>query len=103
MADDKFGHIRDIISVIPDDQMREIHRTSLNRLPDMSDWYPSSKIDMALRSLLQPITIHRKAWEYALCMHGLEDLKVVHKDAAAIATGAGTEPPLYHFANHITN
>ena len=100
MVDNEFG-IRDIISVIPDDRMREANRTSLNRLPDISDWYPSSKIDMALRSLLQPITIHRKAWEYALCMHGLDDLGIVTDTATAIATGAGTEPPLYHFANRI--
>lgn len=96
-----FSHIRDVVSVIADDQMREIERTSLNRLPDISDWYPSGKIDMALRSLLQPVTIHRKAWEYALCMHGLDDLKVVNESSTAIATGAGTEPPLYHFANRI--
>jgi SAM-dependent methyltransferase len=93
--------VRPIFTVIPDNEMREIDRVSLNRLPDTTDWYPSGKLDLALRTIFQPITIHRKAWEYGLCMHGLEDLGVVSEGVKAIATGAGTEPPLYHFANRI--
>lgn len=93
--------IRDIFQVIPDDVMRDTERQSLNRIPDCSDWYPSGPLDLALRSIFQPVTIHRKAWEYGLCMYGLEQLGVVTPEASAIATGAGTEPPLYHFAHRI--
>lgn len=93
--------IRDFVSIIPDDLMREIDRSSLNRLPDPSDWMPGNRFTDILRSLGQPIVIHRKAWEYGLSIEGLERLGMVTPDARAIAVGAGTEPVLYHFANCI--
>ena len=48
----------------------------------------------------QPI-IHRKAWEYGLCIEGLEHFGVVKPDAVALAVGAGYERPLFYFANKI--
>jgi len=93
--------IRPIFQPLPDSQMREADRSSLNKMPDYSDWEPVGPLDLALRSLTQPVVIHRKAWEYAMCMLGLEQLGVVTQDAAAIAIGAGTEPPLYHFSRLI--
>lgn len=93
--------IRDFVSIIPDDAMREIERTSLNRMPDPTDWMPGNRFTDILRSLGQPTVIHRKAWEYGLSIEGLERLGMVTPDAKAIAVGAGTEPVLYHFANCI--
>lgn len=90
-----------MFSIVPDDAMREADRTSLNRLPDISDWAPGIRFTDILREMAQPITIHRKAWEYALCIEGLERLGAVESDAKAIAVGAGTEPVLYYFANRI--
>jgi ubiquinone/menaquinone biosynthesis C-methylase UbiE len=81
--------------------MRELDHRSLNRLPDVSDWEPGTRFTDILRELRQPVTIHRKAWEYALCIEGLEKLSVVNEHSRAIAVGAGTEPVLYHFANRI--
>ena len=91
--------IRDFVSIVPDDLMREIERPSLNRLPDPSDWMPGNRFTNILRSLDQPVVIHRKAWEYGLSIEGLERLGMVTPDSRAIAVGAGTEPVLYYFAN----
>jgi len=95
------NEIRDIFQIVPDDELREVVRTSLNRFPDASDWIPGERFTDILRSMGQPVTIHRKAWEYGLAIEGLERLGMVHAEAQAIAVGAGTEPVLYHFANRI--
>lgn len=98
IAQDK---IRDIFQIVPDNELREVVRTSLNRLPDPSDWIPGERFTDILRSMGQPVTIHRKAWEYGIAIEGLERLGMVGPEAKAIAVGAGTEPVLYHFANRI--
>ena len=90
-----------MFTVFPDDESREITRTSLNRMPDASDWIPGERFTDILCELGQPVTIHPKAWEYAIAIEGLERLGMVRPDARAIAVGAGTDPPLYYFANHI--
>jgi SAM-dependent methyltransferase len=95
------SEIRSIFKILPDNEMREVVRTSLNRLPDPSDWIPGECFTDILRSMGQPVTIHRKAWEYGIAIQGLRQLGVVTPTAKAIAVGAGTEPVLYYFANHI--
>jgi SAM-dependent methyltransferase len=45
--------------------------------------------------------IHRKQWEFGFCILGLESLGVVTPTASAISVGAGSERPLYYFANKI--
>ena len=94
--------IRDIFSVVPDDILRETVRTSMNRMPVISDWTPGEPFTNVLRELGQPICIHRKAWEYAICITGMTSLGLVTAEGSAVATGAGTEPPLYYFANRMT-
>lgn len=91
--------IRPWIDVQPDARMRRRTRASLNRLPDYADWEPGNRFTDLLRELGQPVTIHRKSWEYGLCLEGLEQLGALHPDATAIAVGAGSEPPLFHLAN----
>ncbi|GGF63762.1 hypothetical protein GCM10007301_24440 [Azorhizobium oxalatiphilum] len=93
--------LRPEVEVVPDDLMRERSRPSLNRLPDISDWEPGNTLTDIMRSMHQPICIHRKAWEYAICIQGLRQLGVVHENAVALSVGAGSEPPLYYFTNHI--
>jgi SAM-dependent methyltransferase len=93
--------IRPWIDVQPDAVVRHRTRTSLNRMPDYSDWEPGSRFTDLLRELRQPVTIHRKSWEYGLCLLGLEQLGALRPDASAIAVGAGSEPPLFHLANII--
>jgi glycosyltransferase involved in cell wall biosynthesis/SAM-dependent methyltransferase len=93
--------LRDEIRVLPDCEMRERDRPSLNRIPDISDWEAGGKLSDVMRELNQPICIHRKSWEYAMCIQGLRQLGGIRDDAVALAVGAGSEPPLYYFANAI--
>lgn len=94
--------IRDEVEVLPDNVMRQVERLSLNRLPDFCDWEPGNRQTDILREIGQPVCIHRKPWEYSLAITGLEQLGVVTENAQALAIGAGSEPPIYYYANKIT-
>jgi SAM-dependent methyltransferase len=93
--------IRNEVTVLPDDLMRLQERISLNRLPDISDWEAGGRLSDIMRELRQPVCVHRKSWEYALAIAGLEKFGLVTPEARAIAVGAGYESPLYYFANRI--
>lgn len=93
--------IRPFVHVVRDDDLREMDRTSLNRMPNAADWVPGGGLSDVLRSLDQPVCIHRKAWEYALCVEGLRQLSVLTPQARGLGVGAGTEPVLYLFANEV--
>lgn len=93
--------IRDEVEVLPDNVMRQVERLSLNRLPDFCDWEPGNRQTDILREIGQPVCIHRKPWEYSLAITGLEQLGVVTENAQALAIGAGSEPPIYYYANKI--
>ena len=93
--------VRREILVLPDDEMRERERTSLNRLPDLSDWEAGGQLSNVMKDLCQPVCIHRKSWEYAICIDGLHKLGRVNADSVGLSVGAGSEPPLYYFANKI--
>ena len=90
-----------IINVQSDDIMRGMRRRSLNRLPDLTDWEAGGHLSEVMRALGESVSIHRKSWEYAMCLHGLETLGVVHPEAEGLAIGAGSEKPLYYYANVI--
>lgn len=90
------------IEVLPDGVLRQKARPSLNRICDISDWRADAPITSMMRELGEGIYIHRKAWEYAWAVCGLRTLGVVTPEARAIAVGAGSERPLYHFANTIS-
>lgn len=89
------------VEIVRDIELRMNRKTSLNRLVDISDWEASGILSNIMGELHEGVYIHRKAWEYALCIHGLATLGVVREDSRAIAIGAGSERPLYYFANHI--
>ena len=93
--------IRDEVTVLPDDLMRLQERTSLNRFPDISDWEAGGRLSDIMTELRQPVCVHRKSWEYALAIEGLEKLGSVTPEARAIAVGAGYESPLFYLANRI--
>ncbi|MFY0613141.1 MAG: class I SAM-dependent methyltransferase [Hyphomicrobiaceae bacterium] len=95
------GRIRPEIIVLPDNELRQMERPSLNRLPDLADWEPGTRLTDLMRELWQPICIHRKGWEYGIALEGLERLGVVNENAQALAIGAGSEPPLFYYANLI--
>lgn len=87
------------ISVLPDPVMREANRDSLNRIPDFSDYEPGNRLTDLMREMGDPVVIHRKPWEYALCVDGLRQLGAITPNARALAVGAGYERPLFYFAN----
>jgi hypothetical protein len=89
------------VQILPGLVMRENAAYSLNRLPDISDWRIDSRFSNILGELNCGRYIHRKDWEYALCIEGLEKLGVVHPKARGLAVGAGYERPLFYFANKI--
>ncbi|HMA49101.1 MAG TPA: class I SAM-dependent methyltransferase [Magnetospirillaceae bacterium] len=90
-----------LVPVLPGLAMRDNGTISLNRLPDISDWRIGSRFSNILGELNCGRYIHRKDWEYGLCIEGLEKLGVVHPDAQALAVGAGYERPLFYFANKV--
>ncbi|MHB8972921.1 MAG: class I SAM-dependent methyltransferase [Pirellulaceae bacterium] len=83
----------------PDREMRQSPRPSLNRLCDMSDWKMHSDLDPYLRLAEGSVNIHRKGWEYAMCMMGADKFGLLNDNSNAIGVGAGSEFPLYYFAN----
>ena len=89
------------ITVVPDDRLREMERPSLNRLCNTLDWSAWGPLSNVMNEMADSVTIHRKSWEYALCVHGLRELGVVNEDAHALAVGAGYERPLFLFANTV--
>ena len=97
------NRLRPFVQVVRDDDLRELDRPSLNRFPNAADWVPGGALSDVLRGLNQPICIHRKAWEYALCVTGLRQLGVLGPQARGLGVGAGTEPVLYLFANEVAH
>lgn len=89
------------VQVVPGLAMRDNAARSLNRLPDISDWRIGSRFSEILGELNCGRYVHRKDWEYGLCIEGLEKLGVVHPEARALAVGAGYERPLFYYANKI--
>ncbi len=80
---------------------RDWESMSLNRMPDIFEWQVGTRFMDILWELRSPSGVHRKTWEYGLCVRGLERLGKITPDSVAIAVGAGFETPLFHFANKI--
>lgn len=89
------------IEVLSELALRRSSPRSFNRLPRLSDWAIDSPLIQRYAELKEPYTIHRKMWEYAICIEGLEAMGVVSPAAAGIAVGAGSERPLFYYANQI--
>ncbi|WP_170975683.1 class I SAM-dependent methyltransferase [Rhizobium sp. FY34] len=43
--------------------------------------------------------LHRKAWEYGTCVLGLNKLASLDEGSSILATGAGSDRPLFYYAN----
>lgn len=89
------------IQVVRDIDLRMSRKTSLNRLCDISDWEAGGELSLIIQSLGEGAYIHRKSWEYAMCVYGLEKLVKIDESSRAISVGAGYERPLYYYANRI--
>src|ERR1700730_2011729 len=81
--------------------MRRRRATSLNRLCNVRDWEPRGDLSEIMGELREPVCIHRKAWEYAICILGMKRLGRIFPTARALSVGAGYERPLFYFANRI--
>lgn len=89
------------IELVPERQLRREAPTTLNRTPRLSDWSVGGRLAHWMTELRQPHVVHRKMWEYAICMEGMERFGVVTPEAVALAVGAGSEAPLFYYANTI--
>lgn len=89
------------IEVVQETQLRRSPPRSLNRMPRLSDWAVDSPLTRRFAELREPYTVHRKMWEYAICLEGLEAMGVVSPSATGIAVGAGSERPLFYYATKI--
>jgi len=89
------------IEIVPDGVLRRTRPVSWNRLCNMRDWEPGGALSQTMKDIDEVPTIHRKPWEYAICINGLRELGCVTENSTAIAVGAGYERPLFYFANHI--
>ncbi len=96
-----YGPLSPAIRAVPDDVMRDADRPSLNRLCTTVDWEAHGVLSKVMNELNDSVCIHRKSWEYALCIHGLRQLDAVRPTSKAIAVGAGYERPLFLYANEI--
>lgn len=88
------------ISVVPDNVLRASSHSSLNRLPWTFDWEIWGGFSDIVNDLRDTHGLHRKSWEYATCIQGLRQLCQLDDTSSLLATGAGSERPLYYYANH---
>ncbi|MBO0727961.1 MAG: class I SAM-dependent methyltransferase [Acidimicrobiaceae bacterium] len=88
------------IKAVPDGDLRLDPRDRLNQICDISDWRIGPVLDK-IRELNEPPRIHRKAWELAKCIIGLERLGVVREDALGLSVGAGAETAIFYLANKV--
>lgn len=88
------------IQAVPDWVLRRDPRDCLNQVCDISDWRIGRFTDV-LRELHEGVRVHRKAWEYAKLVAGLERLGVLGPEALGVSVGAGAEGVLFYLANRI--
>lgn len=85
--------------ITPDNILRSAERTSFNRIPSTFDWEIWGSLGSKMIYLRDTPGIHRRSWEYAMCLLGQEALHPLESTSKVLATGAGTERPIYHYAN----
>ena len=82
----------------------------LNKLCNLEDWQ-IPELRAAMRLLEPDLALHypefpgnrehRKSWEWAHMMVGLESLDALPPDGMALGVGAGHEPPLFELTNRM--
>lgn len=98
-TDLKFSEFQDV-QITSDRVMRRERRKALNKACDIFDWN-DDRVQKILKELNESYLIHRKSWEYAQTVIGLEQLNCIRPDSRALSVGAGHEKLLYYFANRI--
>jgi len=89
------------IEVLPDSEMRRLKRTSYNRLVDISDWRPGGLLVKFMQAMGEGPYVHRKSWEYGMCVMGLFGLGAINPFARGLAVAAGYERPFYYLTHHV--
>ena len=87
--------------IIPVPDRRFADGIGLNRICRLDAW-DDPAWRMASRATAMPQgddRCHRKAWEWAHCVYGLERLGALGDDRTALGVGAGHEYTLYYLAN----
>jgi len=76
---------------------------SLNEICNPSAWSDPEFIHYfkELNMSTDPSAMHRKNWEWAQTLYGLEKLGLINSQNVALDVGAGREDLLYYFANEI--
>jgi len=85
-------------------------RVPLNKLCEREDWQDPRRVAAIRRTLPYLLVVradfpsrmeHRKHWEFAQLLCGLEELAALHADALVLSVGAGHEEPVYELTNHV--
>lgn len=75
------------------------HGPALNRVCRPDVWDDPEWLGVLRALELRPEIVHRKAFEWAHCIYGLERLGALGPDRTVLGVGAGHEHILYHLAN----
>jgi SAM-dependent methyltransferase len=83
--------------------------TGLNKVCELDDWSDPGRVDAMRRILPNHAAApgypqgmaHRKHWEYAQLLGGLEALNAIGPEALVLSVGAGHEEPLFFLTNHV--
>jgi len=75
------------------------HGPALNRVCRPDVWDDPEWLGVLRALELRPEIVHRKAFEWAHCIYGLERLGALGPDRTVLGVGAGHEHVLYHLAN----
>lgn len=85
-------------------------RMPLNKLCELEDWLDPRRVAAIRRCLPYLVAIqpdfpfrmeHRKHWEFAQLLCGLEELSAVDAGSLVLSVGAGHEEPVYELTNHV--
>ncbi len=83
--------------------------TGLNKVCELDDWSDAQRVDAMRRMLPYHVAAgadyprgseHRKAWEYAQLLRGLEGLDKLGDSSTVLSVGAGHEDPVFYLTNH---
>ncbi|MGA3183888.1 MAG: methyltransferase domain-containing protein [Candidatus Dormibacteria bacterium] len=85
-------------------------RLPLNKLCELEDWHDPRRVAAIRRCLPYLVAMrpdfplqmeHRKHWEFAQLLCGLEELSAVDPGSLVLSVGAGHEEPVYELTNHV--
>ena len=85
-------------------------RVALNKLCELEDWRVPARVAAMRRALPYFLDIspdypagmeHRKHWEFAQLLVGLEQLGALNPDGLVLSVGAGHEEPVYELTNRV--